>query len=587
MADNTILTPGHTQIQNDPILQETQQYLTVDNRLSEYKGNEEAVAFIRDEVLGVPSVDSILTESEINELIVNGVKTILSQKYGDFDPLELQNDIDSRLEGMVKDNGTTPFTKVQSGIYATSDKHLATLKNIKDLIKEHKESNDPHNILPQVDTKLEKYVRTSEVFKKDESYNQSQIDNLLSQYVKSNGSTRFTSPVQGVTPVYDWHLATKGYADKVLKNHLLEIDPHGFTTILNQRLASYIKKKDVFDKTQTYSRTQIDSIIQNVVNEVVESSINDYVDGINDKLEFIRKEKYTKQDGSIPFINPQQGVDAIEDTDLTTLRQVQSIVKNATSQIDKFEWKTSGPVTSQVGHVSTNTLFGSTVSFQEIMDRIFYGKGIVLEVPEYVIITQKAPITVCVQGASAEMDFGEIYQDGQLIYTLTKDDFEDHCLTLDSLPIQNDTEILFKVTYVDGTVHDETRVIYCAPPIFIGLLPKWKFGNTVSFDYLTELYNEDPENNTFVGVGKDVVLIEHQYNFEDPQLRHPFIVLPADYPDLYQFSNSSQQFSSEAFEVINMIPYTIPGSDHPVIYKMYIYKQALSKLSQKVKFEFQ
>ncbi|WP_329976832.1 hypothetical protein [Catenibacterium sp.] len=44
-------------------------------------------------------------------------------------------------------------------------------------------------------------------------------------------------------------------------------------TILNQRLASYAKKKDVYDKTQTYSRTQIDSIIHNLVNETIDASL--------------------------------------------------------------------------------------------------------------------------------------------------------------------------------------------------------------------------------------------------------------------------------------------------------------------------
>ena len=44
-----------------------------------------------------------------------------------------------------------------------------------------------------------------------------------------------------------------------------------------------------------------------------------------------------------------------------------------------------------------------------------------------------------------------------------------------------DTEFTFKVTYINGAIHEETKTVKCSIPIFIGLLPKWKFGNTVTF----------------------------------------------------------------------------------------------------------
>jgi response regulator of citrate/malate metabolism len=54
--------------------------------------------------------------------------------------------------------------------------------------------------------------------------------------------------------------------DKTLYKHLVDIDPHGFISILNERLAAYAKKRDTYDKSQTYSRSQIDSIINKAVN---------------------------------------------------------------------------------------------------------------------------------------------------------------------------------------------------------------------------------------------------------------------------------------------------------------------------------
>ena len=61
--------------------------------------------------------------------------------------------------------------------------------------------------------------------------------------------------------------ATKRYVDSVMSNHLVDIDPHGFMTILNQRLALYYKKSDTYSKAETYSRAQIDSIINSLVVE--------------------------------------------------------------------------------------------------------------------------------------------------------------------------------------------------------------------------------------------------------------------------------------------------------------------------------
>jgi hypothetical protein len=50
-----------------------------------------------------------------------------------------------------------------------------------------------------------------------------------------------------------------------------------------------------------------------------------------------------------------------------------------------------------------------TMTLQEVCDAIFYGKGICLEVPEYVIITEKCPVTMCIHGSTGLVQYAELY----------------------------------------------------------------------------------------------------------------------------------------------------------------------------------
>jgi hypothetical protein len=48
----------------------------------------------------------------------------------------------------------------------------------------------------------------------------------------------------------------------------------------------------------------------------------------------------------------------------------------------------------------------------------------------------------------------------------------------------------------------------------------------------------------------------------------------------------SQNFGIDAFDVIDMIPLTVQGVKNDIIYKVYVYRQALSSLNQEVTFNF-
>lgn len=597
MADNTILTPGCQVTEDTPsTIDETAQYLEKDNYLSEYE-NEAEKSVVR-ENLNVYPKNAVYTKDETDSNIATTVTTAMNKHLSVEDPHGTLNTVKEMIADMAKTDGSTPFTSPQSGVEPISDSHLTTKKFVTKLLNEHTRlvgSDDPHQILPEVQTILEKYVKSSDIFTKSQLYTKQDVDKLLTSFLKKDGTTPFTIAQIGVDPTIDSHLATKRYVDKTLYAHLVDVDPHGFLTILNQRLASYAKIVNVYDKTQTYSRTQIDAFINKWVQEAVEASIAEYMETVDDKFESIRQDHYVKQDGSVPFKNPQAGVNATEPEHLVTLQQIDDktseLKENLEAQIKDKEslWITSGPVETTVGFVEDNTPMPATMTLQEVCDAIFYGNGISMDVPEYVVITKTCPITLCIHGSTALVQVAQLFQNDKVIYTFTGDDFKDGCITVDSESLLEDAEFKFKVTYTNGSVHEQTATVKCYMPVFVGLLPKWKTGSTITMDYLIQLCEEDTDGtqDRFINYGGDLKSFTFKYVFTDASLRHPFIVLPESYPNLETMVTKSQSFGVDAFNVINNIPLKVPGVEKDIIFKIYIYKEALATLNQEVTFNFE
>lgn len=599
---NTILTPGEENIEQTPV-EQTTPYLEKDNYLSEFQTIEEKA--VARENLDVYSKDSVYNKTESDTLLDRTIKEAFDKYLNMEDPHGILPAVEEMIEGVVRNDGSTPFLAPQRGVDPVQDYHLATKRFVTKLLKEHVDAEDPHRILPVVEDMLEQYVKQSQVYFRNQLYTKNEIDQQSGQYIKRDGSTPFTRAQIGSDPQIDSHLATKRYVDAVMYKHLVDVDPHGFIAILNKRLAAYAKVSNVYDKSQTYSRVQVDSIIRALVHDAAKEAIIDHVSEFDPHniLAEVRKLKYAKQDGTTPFKAPQKGVDAIDPQDLVTLHQVEEKVaeaKEAITNIPDPVWKPSGPVETTVGFVEDNTPMPESMTLQEICDAIFYGKGICLEVPDYVIISEPCPVTMCIHGSTGLVDRAELYQNGKLIYSFQRDEFDDGCITVDSLPLFEDTEFTFKVFYLNGIIHEDTKTVKCYMPIFVGLLPKWKFANTITFDYLIELCKEDIDGtqNRFLnykedytdepeqGYGKDLKAITFKYSFVDPKLRHPFVVIPEDYSDLKSMSINSQQFNLSAFDVIDQIPLQVPGVDHDMIYKIYVYRQALSRLDSEVTFNF-
>lgn len=591
MANNSILTPGYQDLNEDSqSTQSPQVYLEIDNYLSEYQADEQK-AKVR-ENLNVPSKDYVYSKQDTDIQISTKIQDSIQQYLNMEDPHGILPQVQEMITDMVKTDGSTPFKYPQSGVDPQIAQHLTTKRYVDKILENHVNSTDPHNILTQVKQILLSYSKSSDVYLKSQTYTKQEVDQKLKGYTKLDGTTPFTSAQLGVDPQVDSHLATKRYIDKALWAHLVDVDPHNFITILNQRLSAYTKKKDVYDKTQTYSRSQIDSLINKMVNTSIQLNIQDYIDSTDLQFQNIKDQNYVKSDGSVPFTEPQSGVDAVEEYQLTTLSQLQNIQSELTTSIESInnntKWVTSGPVETTVGFIEDNNEVPQVMTFQEVCDAIFYGKSIQIQAPEYVTINTTCNIKLCIHGSTGLIQYGELYQGDTLIYSFTKDQISEGCITIESLPINSDTQFIFRVYYTNDSMHEATTIVKCSLPVFVGLLPKWKFGNTVTMEYLIQLSTEDTEGtqNRFLDYGNDLTSFTFKYKFQDAELRHPFVVIPESYPNLDTMVTKSQTFNKDAFEVIDMIPLTIEGSEQDIIFKMYIYKEALSSLDQEVTFNF-
>lgn len=590
-----IITPGISgAIEGDSIeLEESPVYLIKDNHLSEFNTETDRAQARRG--LDVYSTGEV--NKQIEEVVNGEVKKIVSDSMTEHlmkdDPHNIMDKV--RQEPFVRTDGSTPFTQPQrydgDATFIVLDSHLTTKKFVTDLLNSHKNDKyDPHNTMSLVMNKLEDYVKKDQIYLKREVYDRKTIDKLFASYIPINYG-RFNIPWEGQSPVKDSHLTTKKYVDQTISNHVIEYDAHGYIALLNERLAKIYTKNETYSRAEVYSRAQVDGMVYRLVTDAAKTALEEHINQSDPHkiLDIIQYKNFIPRDGSVSFTNPQKGVEGIEDNDLVVLSQLNEVKNNLDLSISQAQpvWKTSGPVQVTVGFMENNSQVPTEMSLQEVLDAIFYGKGISLTVPEYVNIADTCKVIACIRGSLGMIEYAELFQNGKLLFSFNKEDFEqDNCMTINSEPIFEDTEFTFKVYYLNNTVHDETKVTKCSIPIFIGTLPKWKSASTVSYNYLTVLSQEDPSNNKFYSEGYDVKEILHEYNFSGTDLKHLFIVVPEIYPDLYQMRIPSQQFDIEAFDVINMTPQQIPGVPKDIIYKMYVYRQAVSSANQETIFKF-
>lgn len=594
MAGESILTPGYEEVnegfQEAPSTEE--QYLLKDNYLKEYK-NPTYASIVRSN-LGVPSTDMVnnITEN-LDGKISEGAAEKVNEHLAKEDPHGTKAWAQQEFPKYIKKDGSTKFTAPQSGVDPTKGEHLTTKKFVESLLETYKQENNPSKILPQVEKMLEDYLKISNMYSKTQLYTRDEINEKISKFVKTDGTTAFTKAQYGVYPTSDAHLSTKKYVDDKVREHIISVDPHGFITILNQRLAKYAKSEDVLDKTETYSRTQIDNEISRIVAEAIDQSLADYKDSVNNKFEHIRREEYVKRDGSVSFKNPQSSVEATEDSHLVTLGQVNKLISEIQQEVsDKIEkdtcvWVTSGPVETTVGFLEDNSRVPQRMSIQEVLDSIFYGKKVSVTAPETGKVGEKVDVVVCITGDLNTVDLAQLYQNDELIRTIQREEFEENgCITIQSDIIDGDTEFRLDVYYSNDAKHSEYAETKLAYPIFVGIYNEWYFGSYMVYDDLVKWTEKDPVNNVFYNREDHLRELEHQFNFNEDKPVRIILAMPASYPELQSMNNDTQKVGARAFKVMNS-PFTLPGNDGKATdYRIYLYKQELVRLDSKVTFKF-
>lgn len=579
-------TPGLTE--KEPLT-----FFRIDNLLNEIVNGDFSLNELKErqaqarESLGAISYEDIYNDVNFDQRIKNILNVDLDKKLSDLDLLSVENFEDFKEE--FKED-------LKHKLYTILEHVNSNDNELKKLLTNHL-NNYKLDVDKWINSALIGYIKSSDVYNKGQLYTQDEVDTIVRNatkgMVKTDGSTPFRSPQYGQDPQSSRHLTTRRYVDKLMNLHKSETDPHNINTILKNNLKRYALASEVLKASETYTRWQIDSIIDKLIKEAIDvySVKNPKFEDLNNLLKKIYDEKYVKFDGSVPFEAPQQGEDAIQDQDLVTLRQLNQYVRELKELIEKqgCTWKTSGPVQTTVGFVEDESELPARMTMQEILDAIFYGKRISITVPDSEADGNTFDIVVCINGDLSEVEYAELFKNGELLQRIDVSEFEETgCVTI-TTEMDSDAEFEFKVHYKNGSEQSESATTKLAFPVFVGIIPKWKWGSTVTFKYLENLVTADPFNNKFYDVPRDLTELAHQYDFELDEPVKLIIALPADYPDLKSMTNGVQTFNVTAFDTKNFnityqTTFRIAGQNKQ--YKLYIYKQPLVSLNSEVTFQF-
>lgn len=570
MNNDVIFIPGGEIESKSGPIELPEKYLTIAGSLREIAENDrQGLARYNLDVYSKDEVhDEINPLIEEIDIIKDNVKTISDQCTQNYENItQTQNEF-------IKKDGSTPFEAIQEGITPQGDSNENALTTIKYILKKLGSYSTTSKIDQKLQEKLailENYALLSDVYKRKELYRKDEISALLKSYAKVDGSNKFIAPQEGSYPKVRTHLSTKGYVDDIIKQHKNEIDPHGFNAILNNKLGNYYKKGEVWTKSQTYSRSELLSIVDTLVANACENLIEQHIN-TTQHLEAQDVWEIIKQYSINRLISK-------EDLDEALLQTKEEI-----KELDPV-WKTSGPVLTTVGFIEDNTELPETMSIQEVFDSIFYGSQLSISADKEVAIGDTTDVTICIH-SGLNTEYIRYYENGELKQTFEKEDFADVCRTFQSGVITEDTELKVEVMFYNDFLKEETFLIKAIAPSFVGLLPEYKFANTITTDYLMDLEQSDQKNNSFIKISDNVGSFSFKYNFRDAELKRPFLVVPADYPELESMITPSQSFGPEAFNIIEGMPMMVKNTNVTKIYKIYAYKQALSSLSQEVTFKF-
>ena len=266
------------------------------------------------------------------------IKAAINSHVKDVDPHDILTQVTEILKGYVKADGSIPFTAPVSGKAPQAASDFATREYVDTALGAHeRDMDDPHQTMVKVKEELTKYALSDDVYPKSQTYTQAEMDTMIKNVVKSDGTTPFKVPQKGVYPKSSADLSTKAYVDDVMNAHKSDSDAHGFITTLENRLKNYYTKSEVIPANETYTRAQIDSKIESLMTPVIDSAINKHImaDDPHGTLAAVRMMNYVKADGSVPFTARQKGVAGVEQNDLATIGDIDFRVNGLKQEVEE------------------------------------------------------------------------------------------------------------------------------------------------------------------------------------------------------------------------------------------------------------
>lgn len=575
---DTILTPDA--FNETPTIKEEQNSFLIDNYLSELETDSQKG--IARENLGVYGKTDLYTQVEVDNVVNKTVGDAIKSLLAADDPHQILPKVTNLLKDYLKVDGTTPFTAPQVGVAPLMGNHLTTKTFVMDSLQNHINKTDPHNVMSLVLEELKQYALKNQVPAKNDVYTKDQVNKTIKSLVKVDGTTPFLAPQSGVTPITDQHLATKRYVDNVIFKHDVNADPHGFLTILNQRLANYYKTTETYSKAETYSRAQIDKVINTLVVDAAEQAIKEHIRQFDPHniLKEVYKEHYIKRDGSVPFTSIQKGIEGIESNDLITLSQLEKVKQELEGKMEHPIWVTSGPVQTTVGYVEDNSSVPPVMTFQEAMDAIFYGNIVDVITPKTASIGTSVPVTMTIRG-NALINGAKLYQDEVLIGEFEREHFLEWSHKFQSNPILKNTTFTFVVEYINGQSSTAECVCKVSYGIFVGAVPKACLPGDLRYNAMLDLV--DQELGEMFAYNEDVTEIKYKFNWYG-DLKKITLAIPSSYNQLDFIYTASQHFGTDAF-YIEEVPVSVPGIDEPILYTYYMYEQPLVAFDSEVTFK--
>lgn len=544
--------------------------------------------------LGVKSeveIDEKFTELETltSQLSDTITKHILDLE----DPHKTLQKIQAELANFVKMDGSRPFRKPQMGVTPITESHLTTKDYVdKAIIRYFTEENIKADdaLFEKIKNHLASYALKSETYSRRQTYSREEINDAFNEVVRKDGSIPFENPVSGRDPRADSHLTTKRYVDNKIQDHLLKEDPHGIKGWMLDVLKGYASKHDMAKVNEADVKRYAEERVRELLSNLSEQS------NPLDLRNKLQNWGYVKKDGTTPFEAPQKGVIAVEDAHLITLGQVRDMIVEKTAGIEEQfndmdalnHWYTDGPVETTVGYVRDNTNLPEVLTLQEILDLIFYGKGVTIIVPEYAEPGTTVPVCLQIAGSPKRIQTITVYQDGKVIWSGVADDFQtdkEICFESDILT-ENPTNWEVHIEYLKGesTLYAQTTLIGGS---FFGALDMFKNASTIQYNEYEEMVLADSVNVKKVLSGDitDVVLDMNFESYTNP--KQLFAAVPMTSPDLKKIETRSQAFSvgPDGWNIVKAIPLDVNGVS--VMYKVFVYKEPIVALTQEaVTFKF-